>query len=163
MKSGVFSRGTTLQLPNTQRMLYPPQHNPVLQCVCVCLRECLSPNHHGILQETSCARWLISTEDTLLLLFFLSSLCFSTLLLLTSHEYILFTILSLRWCPRLPLTLLPWPTVHYTSSSSSITQGSTLQKCTLETLRRGRGYYLEIKGSGSLCEWLSIESIYTFL
>lgn len=33
MKSAFFSRGTTLQLPNTQMMLYPPQHNPVLQSV----------------------------------------------------------------------------------------------------------------------------------
>lgn len=95
MKSAVFSRGTTLQLPPTLRGCYTP--HTTLPIASVCVRECLSPHHHGILQERACARWLISTEDTLLPLFFLLSLCFSAPPLLASYECILFTSLSLRW------------------------------------------------------------------
>lgn len=153
MKSAVFSRGTTLQLPNTQRMLYPPQHNPVLQCVCVC--ECLSPDHHGILQGRVCARWLISTEDTLLLLFFLSSLCFSTPPLHASYECILFTILSLRWFP--PGFLLHYCLdIHYTSSPSTIIQGAILPKCTVETPEKSSSLLGMLLGDqGVLDPWMN--------
>ena len=67
MKSAVFSRGTTLHLPNTQRMLYPP-HNTT-QSFSMCVRERLSPHHRGILQGRASARWLISSEDTPFFLF----------------------------------------------------------------------------------------------
>lgn len=121
MKSAVFSRGTTLQLPNTQRMLYPPHY--ATQCFSVCVCECLSPHHRGILRGRARARRLISSEDTLLLLFFLSSLCCSAPPLLASYECVLFTfILSPRWWTLLPLMLLP---SHYTLYQQRL-QGSTL-------------------------------------
>lgn len=128
MKSAVFSRGTTLQLPPTLRGCYTP--HTTLPIASVCVRECLSPHHRGILQERACARWLISTEDTLLPLFFLLYLCFSAPPLLASDECILFTSLSLKMvAPQLTLT----HTVHCTSSLSTTKQGSELQKRTWGT------------------------------
>lgn len=91
MKSSFLSRGTTLQLPDTQMMLFPPQHSPVLQWAGASV---------FLLTKIPffCARWLISTEDTLppflllsLLLFSSSSCC---------YKCILFTILFGR-CPWL--------------------------------------------------------------
>lgn len=74
MKSSFLSRDTTLQLPNTQMMLYPPQQPSASEDGC----KCLSPHQHAILRGRACARWLISTEHTLLPFLLLSLVLFSS-------------------------------------------------------------------------------------
>lgn len=75
MKSSFLSRGTTLQLPHTQMMLYPPQHSPVLQWAGAVSSS--SPKSYSS-GARACARWLISTEDTLPPFLLLSLLLFSS-------------------------------------------------------------------------------------
>lgn len=143
-----------LQLPNTRMMLYPPQHNPVLQCVC----GCLGPHHHAILQGRACARWLISTEDTCLLFFF-SVLCVSPPSLLAPHECILFTILSFGLRPS--FLLYSCLDVLYTIQASILSHPGLCPTCWNKHWRphrralHGWRSCLEIMGPGSLVEWMS--------
>lgn len=148
MKSAVFSRGTTLQLPPTLRGCYTP--HTTLPIASVCVRECLSPHHHGILQERACARWLISTEDTLLPLFFLLYLCFSAPPLLASDKCILFTSLSLKTvAPQLTLTHTEQPFHNQPGLCTAETHMGDPRKAL-----HGWGCYLEIL-CRCLTGWLS--------
>lgn len=145
----ILSRGTTLQLPNTQMMLYPPTTPPGAS-VDGC--ECLSPHQHAILPGRVCARWLIST-DTHCLLFFFSVLCFSPPLL-ASYECILFTILS--WTVPLASSYSPALTNCTLYKQPILNHPGLCPACQNKEWRPGRralhGWrcYSEIRGSGSL-------------
>lgn len=141
MKSVVFSRGTTFQLPNTQKMLYPP-HNTA-QGFRVYVVNLLVLTIMVFFKEWPCASWLISSEDTpppflppILVLFCSSSSC---------YLWVHFIICS--------LSKMMNPASSYTSPLTLYTIRAAhpgLLKCSV-----GRACYMEIRGPGSLDEWLS--------
>lgn len=109
MKSSFLSRGTTLQLPDTQMMLYPPTIPTPSASLGGC--ECLGPHQHAILQGRACARWLISTEDTLPPFLLLSLMLFSSSSYLLQVHFIYHSFLDgapcflLKTCPDILYTI----------------------------------------------------------